>query len=68
MSKGRSTATVKGDYICMVTQAVYLELVSDLTMETPLVAFKKFTVGVCGQIGATGNRINSEDRLSDVAR
>lgn len=46
----RSTAVLKGYVcvvICMVTKAMHLELVSDLSTETLLVAFKGFNARRC---------------------
>lgn len=45
VSKGRSPATLKGYaciFVCIMTKAVHLELVSNLSTEALLAAFKQF--------------------------
>lgn len=69
MSKGRSPKTCKGYisiFVCMAVKAVHLEVVSDLTAETFLAAFKRFASrrGIPSKIysdnGTTFVRANKE--------
>jgi Family of unknown function (DUF5641) len=55
MAKGRGTKTQKGYisvFVCMVTKAIYLELVGDLSTNAFLAAYKRFTAcrGNCREI------------------
>lgn len=55
MSKGCATTTLEGHvcvFVCIMTKAVHLKLVSDLSTEAFLAAFKRFTTkkGLCSEM------------------
>jgi hypothetical protein len=61
MSKGRGAKSYKGYvavFICLVTKAAYLEVVSDLTTDAFVAAYKRFTArrGNCVQLYSDNGR------------
>jgi hypothetical protein len=75
MSKGRGSKTSKayiGIFVCMATKAIHLELVSDLTSEAFIGAFRRFVArrGRCAHIWSDQGRnfVGASKELADSWR